>query len=185
MKNLITYELFESNLSEASPLRKEHPEAAPGKVKPTGIITGATTLKKLTEKSKLDFGKWTGATVSSLIDREPQYLRWVYFNSSNIDFFEDVLTAIGIPTDIRIKKPGKDPELGKKLDQEINKVFGFKKGASYDFENALNHAKMNQVATAMKREKKPNPDNDQRTYLKFGHLEGGAHTRQDTQRPVQ
>lgn len=79
------------------------------------------TLRKLTGKSILGFGKYADLSVQQLIDLSKKaYLRWVYFNASNIDFMEDILIEIRIihpPTndDRRIAKPGKNPSLGKEF----------------------------------------------------------------------
>ena len=69
------------------------------------------TLRTLTFKSTLKFGKYGDHTVQQVIDQNPidgiQYLVWVYYNSSNISFNSEVLEKLGISKDCEIKKPGK------------------------------------------------------------------------------
>ena len=69
------------------------------------------TLRTLTFKSTLNFGKYADYTVQQVIDQNPidgiQYLVWIYYNSSNISFHSDVLERLGISEDFKIKKPGK------------------------------------------------------------------------------
>ena len=71
---------------------------------------GARVLYRiLTEKSKLGFGKFADCTVMDLLKTEQdEYLIWVYYNSSNISFKEDILDRLGVT---RIAKPGKDESL--------------------------------------------------------------------------
>lgn len=69
-------------------------------------------LRKMTRKSVMGFGKYEDSTVGHLIDyQKTPYLRWVYYNNSNIDFMPDVLDEIHIPVEYRIPKPGKAPEM--------------------------------------------------------------------------
>lgn len=134
-------------------------------------ISGATALRKLTKKSTLKFGKWSDLTIGNLIKIEKPYLRWVYFNSSNIDFMDDVLTEIEIPTEFKISKPGKDEEKGKKLEQ-ILKTAGTKKDTS--FIGNLAGFNKNRIKSTMDNEEKLSSDNDVAyTKLKFGKLDGG------------
>tara|TARA_R110000822_G_C15153054_1_gene477433 strand:+ start:338 stop:724 length:387 start_codon:yes stop_codon:yes gene_type:complete len=63
--------------------------------------------RKMTEKSVLGFGKFKDYSVGQLLSlEEHQYLRWVYYNCSNINFFEDILDKIGIKKNNYIAKPG-------------------------------------------------------------------------------
>lgn len=76
-------------------------------------------LRKLTEKSRLNFGKYSELTVSEVLDlRHPNYLRWCYFNLEGISFVENLLDNL-IPQEYRIDKPGKNPELGKALENKL------------------------------------------------------------------
>ena len=68
-------------------------------------------LRKLSRKSTLNFGKYADYTVDQVLTQNPidgmHYLIWLYYNSSNISFIEDVLIQLGITADNRIDKPGK------------------------------------------------------------------------------
>lgn len=68
-------------------------------------------LRKLSRKSTLNFGKYADYTVDQVLTQNPidgiNYLIWIYYNSSNISFIEDVLIQLGITADNRIDKPGK------------------------------------------------------------------------------
>lgn len=69
-----------------------------------------TTLRKLTKKSRIGFGKHADLTVQQLLDlHEGPYLVWMYYCCAEIDFFPDVLDSIYIKEENRIKKPGKIP----------------------------------------------------------------------------
>jgi len=85
-----------------------------------------TLLRKLTEKSKFGFGKYNNLAVREVLNlQHPQYIRWCYFNLDKISFIEDILNEVKIPKEYRIEKPGKNPELGKKLDEEVwNNMWG-------------------------------------------------------------
>lgn len=76
----------------------------------------AVTLRKLSRKSVLWFGKHKDRTVQQVIDlKNFRALRWYYFNLSGVSFLDDVLDEIGITEEYRIEKPGKDPEKGEML----------------------------------------------------------------------
>ena len=85
-------------------------------------ITSASLLRKLSLKSIIGFGKYSEWTVQKVIDfHKKGYLRWVYYNINGISFLDDVLKEIGIigdDYDYRIEKPGSDPELGEKVNQD-------------------------------------------------------------------
>lgn len=90
-------------------------------------MSDVTLLRKLTKKSIMKFGKHRDLTVQELINLyEKKYLRWVYFNCSNIDFMEDVLEEIKIPLNYRIQKPSKNLDLHLKLNEEIFENFSEK-----------------------------------------------------------
>jgi hypothetical protein len=83
-------------------------------------MSDVTLLRKLTRKSVLKFGQYSDLSVQEMINlQKHKYLRWVYFNCSNIDFMEDVLDEIKIPSDFRIPKPSKKPELHFELNKFI------------------------------------------------------------------
>lgn len=76
-------------------------------------------LRKLTRKSLLKFGKYAEYRVGDLLKLcRHDYLRWVYYNSSNINFFDDILDELNITKEFIIVKPGKNSELHKKILQE-------------------------------------------------------------------
>lgn len=68
-------------------------------------------LRTLTLKSCLKFGKYFDICINSIFNAYGitgiKYLRWVYYNSSMINFNDEILYKLGITSDIRIDKPGK------------------------------------------------------------------------------
>jgi hypothetical protein len=68
-------------------------------------------LRKLARKSTLNFGKYADYTVEQVLTQNTidgmRYLTWVYYNSSNISFIDDILVQLGIIEENRINKPGK------------------------------------------------------------------------------
>jgi len=62
-------------------------------------------LRKLTRKSQFKFGKYSDCTVQNILDLDPEYVAWVYFNQSNINLFDDILQELGIINDFVIEKP--------------------------------------------------------------------------------
>ncbi len=67
-------------------------------------------LRKLTKKSTLDFGKYRGLSIQSVLNLgRAQYLKWCYYNLSNISFVDELIDELNITR--LIKKPGKDEEL--------------------------------------------------------------------------
>lgn len=66
----------------------------------------AVLLRTLTRKSKFGFGKHADHTVQNVLDRKNKdYISWVYYNSSNITFTDDILDELDIWEENRIKKP--------------------------------------------------------------------------------
>lgn len=83
-------------------------------------MSDVTLLRKLTRKSILKFGQYSDLQVQNLLDLKTyKYLRWVYFNCSNISFMDDILDEIRIPLHFRIVKPSKNTDLHFKLNEEI------------------------------------------------------------------
>lgn len=80
-------------------------------------------LRILAWKSIRGFGQYQELSVQQVYDlKHTNYLRWAYYNLSNISFNEEILKAIGVikeKHDNRIKKPGTNPE----LHEEMNKFF--------------------------------------------------------------
>ncbi len=64
----------------------------------------------------MKFGQYADVPIWNLLElKKYSYLRWVYFNSSNITFFENILLEIGITEEYFIEKPGVNPEFHEKL----------------------------------------------------------------------
>lgn len=64
------------------------------------------TLRTLTKKSKLGFGKNKELTVDRIIKLGKELsLISAYYKLSSINFTEDILTELGIKEEFRIKKP--------------------------------------------------------------------------------
>ena len=83
-------------------------------------------LRKMAFKSVFSEGKYAGATVLHVIEMKNQaYLRYIYYNYSNLSFTDDVLERIGI-IDMQIDKPGKDPISGKYVEDYIVQYYGWK-----------------------------------------------------------
>lgn len=79
-------------------------------------MSDVTLLRKLTEKSNLKFGQYADVPICNLLElKRYSYLRWVYFNCSNITFFENILLEIGITQEYFIEKPGVNNEFHEKL----------------------------------------------------------------------
>lgn len=85
-------------------------------------MSDITLLRKLTEKSTLKFGQYHDVPIYNLLDlNRNTYLRWVYYNSSNITFMDNILMKIGILENEFINKPGKTPELYDIVTERIRK----------------------------------------------------------------
>ena len=81
-------------------------------------------LRKLTRKSIIGFGKFKDSTVQNILDLQHyNYLRWVYYCNSHINFFDDILIELSIIDDYIIPKPGTNEGLFEKLrDEKYNKM---------------------------------------------------------------
>jgi len=67
------------------------------------------TLRTMTLKSKLGFGKYKDLTVQKIIDIPlPLVLISAYYKLTSINYNEEVLGMLGITKDYQIKKPGTD-----------------------------------------------------------------------------
>lgn len=87
-------------------------------------MSDVTLLRKLTLKSIMNFGKFFDLTVQQCIDTKKKvYLRWVYFNCSNITFMDEILNEINIPIEYRFDKPNKNVELGINLENIIKESY--------------------------------------------------------------
>lgn len=67
------------------------------------------TLRTLTFKSKLGFGKYKNMTVIEMIGaKQHKHLTSSYYKLSKINFSEEVLLALNISEEFRMKKPSTD-----------------------------------------------------------------------------
>jgi hypothetical protein len=74
-------------------------------------------LRTLTWKSKLNIGNYANFTIQQIYDlKHTRYLRWIYYNVSAVTFIDEILTAINVNDGYKIDKPGKNKELGEKVD---------------------------------------------------------------------
>ena len=65
------------------------------------------TLRVLTEKSKLGFGKHMDLTIVDILKVDPTYVAWIYCNHPSISFHKDILNKLQLED---IQKPGMDKE---------------------------------------------------------------------------
>lgn len=73
-------------------------------------------LRTLALKSKLGFGKYPDYRIEQLIAlRKQPYLRWLYFNASNISFMPEILLMIGLLEKEFIPKPGVDRDAAERI----------------------------------------------------------------------
>ena len=69
------------------------------------------TLRTLTRKSKLGFGKWKDYTVQELLDlKKHVVLISPYYKLTSINYIEDVLIELKITEAYRINKPSSDKD---------------------------------------------------------------------------
>jgi hypothetical protein len=79
-----------------------------------------TVLRKLSNKSKIGFGKFADLRVSEIINLQRKaYLRWLYYNVEGITFLDEILEQIGISETYLINKPGKNPDMYEQLDANV------------------------------------------------------------------
>lgn len=103
-----------------------------------------TLLRTLTSKSFLKFGKYFDLTVQGVINMYQEkglyYLTWVYFNSSKINFTDDILSQLGIESDDIIVKPGKicDEQI---IRDALNKCSSLRTDKSFQEVGAANYWK--------------------------------------------
>ena len=96
-------------------------------------MSDVVLLRKLAEKSTLKFGIYSDVPIYNLLDlKRYSYLRWVYYNSSNITFLDSILKEIGITEEYYIDKPGKNTELGIKLNDIKKSKMSFKAKKHYE-----------------------------------------------------
>ena len=72
-------------------------------------------LRTMTWKSIFSEGVYKDCSVRMAYDLEgtegPSYLAWLYYKFSNISFCDEILNAIDITPELRIEKPGKNPQM--------------------------------------------------------------------------
>jgi len=82
-------------------------------------------LRKLSSKSLLGFGKYADMTVSQVIAINKKiYLKWCYYNLSNISFIDEILDELYIIGDYVIEKPGTDAKKWNDMSNYMNKYIG-------------------------------------------------------------
>jgi len=85
-------------------------------------MSDVVLLRKLTEKSILKFGKYSDIKIRNiLIAKNYDYLRWVYFNCSNITFIDEIIEQLNIPEEFLINKPATNIDFYVKL-KELNSL---------------------------------------------------------------
>jgi len=74
------------------------------------------TLRTLTRKSKIGFGKNKDLTIQKHLDLNKKIsLISAYYNLTSINFTEDILSELNIPKEFRIDKPGANKEMYYKM----------------------------------------------------------------------
>lgn len=128
-------------------------------------MSDITLLRKLTEKSTLKFGKYHDIPIYNLLDlNRNTYLRWVYYNSSNITFMDNILFKIGIRENEFIEKPGKNPKLYLEVTERI------RMNMSYKSISRLNKIKRISIEKIIRQEnKKDNTINSKSNLMKKNH----------------
>jgi len=70
------------------------------------------TLRTMTRKSKMGFGKYKDKTVQEMLDlRRTLDLISAYYKLTSINYFEDILIELKITEDYRIEKPSANKEM--------------------------------------------------------------------------
>ena len=118
--------------------------------------TTTVMLRKLAWKSVIDFSsKYQGMTIHQIYDQHhTATLRWYYYNYDKISFIPEILRAIGIEEEDEIKKPGKNPEKGKEVDERKN--YNAKKYCAKAFENGDKKAIADIVSESKRRKRAKN-----------------------------
>jgi hypothetical protein len=86
-------------------------------------ISGATLLRKLTEKSILKFGRYHDIPIFKLLEtfQGREYLIWVYYNCSGITFIDEILDKLHRRPEERLEKPGKNEKLWTRHKRKMEK----------------------------------------------------------------
>lgn len=77
-----------------------------------------TTLRILTRKSRLGFGKHHDKTVGDVLICDPSYIAWAYYCVAAISFAEDILTCEEVDITKRIEKPGSNEDAYREYQRE-------------------------------------------------------------------
>lgn len=81
------------------------------------LPTNARVLYRIcTRKSSIDFGKYAGLRVGDIINLDPTYIPFLYYNQSMISFSKDILDEFQIT---EIPKPGTSEEGWKAYKRKI------------------------------------------------------------------
>jgi hypothetical protein len=117
----------------------------------------AKTLRILTWKAVLGFGKYPSSTISQIYyEYHTAYLRWIYYNLNGISFNDDILYRIGVITDnrdSRINKPGVDNDLYKTVEAIYHKSM-VAKGLNVELEVAFKLRSKRKLKDIEKEERK-------------------------------
>ena len=133
-------------------------------------ITPTPTLRKLSFKSKMGFGKYADLTVQEIINMQrTSYLRAIYYNLEGISFLDEVLEKlriIGPDHDYTIPKPGKNIEYGEEIYHKLMSDLSFKVKSSI----AKRHTKDNlQKIISVQKADKNSFSKDNLTRVNHGH----------------
>lgn len=105
------------------------------------------TLRTMTRKSKIGWGKFENRTVESVLDSQPSYLVWLYYHVQWMNFTDDILDQLRIFPEERITKPGTNDEIFEKRKYLILKSHT---GAAAPFiANAYRKRKARRIAKEM------------------------------------
>ena len=107
------------------------------------------TLRTLTKKSKMGFGKHKDCTVQDLLDRRKHIdLIGSYYKLTSINYTEDIFLELKITQDERINKPGVNLEIYKIIldrypkrykNKELEKMRPINKPSTRGQLQAINH----------------------------------------------
>lgn len=108
-------------------------------------------LRTLTRKSVLGFGYEGDLPIQMLLNRHRAgYLRWVYFNSSNLSFTDDILDELKVDPEFRIQKPGVQRDFHEKLNHKLYDHFAL--STIEAIKRKSDHAIKGRAISALKRQ---------------------------------
>jgi hypothetical protein len=80
-----------------------------------------TLLRTLTKKSIIWFGQYGGMSVEQIIHiQKSNYLRWLYYNASKVNFVDEILEELRIYPSWRIPKPGTNNDMFVELGEVLH-----------------------------------------------------------------